>query len=103
LAIEPACIEAICRRFDEAKLALFSPKDIERGSFCVIDRRGQEASIPLVTVSVAVVPVEASRTGDHPGALAQMAASLKRKVKEMTAASGRSAYLFERRRFRSQS
>jgi diguanylate cyclase (GGDEF)-like protein len=101
--IEVARVKAICRRFDEAKLALFNPRDAERGSFNSIDRRGQEASIPLVTVSVAVVPVQAAQTAEHPGALAQMAASLKRKVKEMTAASGRSAFLFERRRSRSQS
>ena len=34
----------------------------------------------------------------HPSLLAQMAASLKRKVKETSTASGKSAFLFERRR-----
>jgi len=102
-AVEPQEVEALCRRFDEAKLALFSPQDIERGSFRTMDRRGQEVVIPLVTLSVAVVPVEAVQTPDHPAALAQMAASLKRKVKEMTAQSGNSKFLFERRRCRRES
>jgi diguanylate cyclase (GGDEF)-like protein len=103
VVVAPALIDAdrvsaLCQEFDSAKLDLFSAEDIERGSFPANDRRGQEYSVPLVTLSVAVVPTAAARNDDHPGALAQIAASLKRKVKEMTAVSGKSAFLYERRR-----
>jgi diguanylate cyclase (GGDEF)-like protein len=93
-------VEALCRQFDLAKIDLFSPEDVERGFFRAIDRRGQEVEVPLVTLSVAVIPCDAVQSADHPGAFAQMAASLKRKVKEMTSASRRSEFLFERRKLR---
>jgi diguanylate cyclase (GGDEF)-like protein len=99
-AIEPDNIAAICRAFDEAKRDLFTPPDIERGVFLATDRRGNRVSVPLVTLSVAVVPSKSVHSADHPGALAQMAASLKRKVKEMTAETHQSAFLFERRKLR---
>jgi diguanylate cyclase (GGDEF)-like protein len=96
-AVDPEAVRAICRQFDAAKVELFASEDVTRGSFRAVDRRGQEVSVPLVTLSVAVVPVEAVQTSEHPGALVQMAASLKRKVKEITTASRASAFLFERR------
>jgi diguanylate cyclase (GGDEF)-like protein len=99
-AVTTEKVASLCGQFDLAKCDLFEAADIERGTFVAVDRRGQEVSVPLVTLSIAVVPVEAAQTADHPGALAQMAASLKRKVKEMTAASRKSAFLFERRRLR---
>ena len=99
-AVEAERVAALCGQFDLAKLELFSAADVERGSFLATDRRGQEVAVPLVTLSVAVVPVESVQSAEHPGALAQMAASLKRKVKEMTAEGRRSAFLFERRRLR---
>ena len=94
-------VEALCRQFDLEKIEFFDPGDVERGFFRATDRRGQEVEVPLVTLSVAVVPCDAMRSTEHPGALAQMAASLKRKVKEMTTNSRKSEYLFERRRPRS--
>jgi diguanylate cyclase (GGDEF)-like protein len=47
--------------------------------------------------ALAVVPMERAAPENHPGELGQLAASLKRKVKELTAECGRSAYLIERR------
>jgi diguanylate cyclase (GGDEF)-like protein len=99
-AVSAASVEALCRQFDAAKVAMFDPVDVERGHFRATDRRGQDVEVPLVTLSVAVVPCEAVQSADHPGALAQMAASLKRKVKEMTTSSRRSEFLFERRTLR---
>lgn len=93
-------VGTLCRQFDRAKIEMFDPADVARGFFRATDRRGQEVEVPLVTLSVAVVPCEAAQTADHPGALAQMAASLKRKVKEMTTASRKSEFLFERRGLR---
>ncbi len=97
-AVAAESVAALCRQFDLAKLEMFDPMDVERGHFRATDRRGQEVEVPLVTLSVAVVPCEAAQSADHPAALAQMAASLKRKAKEMTAASRKSGFLFERRR-----
>ena len=99
-AVEPEQLETLCGHFDAHKLALFDPADVQRGHFCAVDRRGQEVTVPLVTLSVAVVPGASVQSADHPGALAQLAASLKRKVKETSAASGKSSFLFERRRLR---
>jgi diguanylate cyclase (GGDEF)-like protein len=98
--VEAARVQDLCAQFDLAKLELFEREDVERGYFRATDRRGQEVSVPLVTLSVAVVPCDSAQSAEHPGALAQMAASLKRKVKEMTTAEGRSAYLFERRKLK---
>jgi len=95
--VDPEAVRAICKQFDAAKAELFDADDLKTGHFRAVDRRGQEVSVPLVTLSVAVVPVEAVQSAEHPGALVQMAASLKRKVKEITAAQRASAFLFERR------
>ena len=99
-AVAAEGVEALCRQFDSARMEMFDPADVERGYFRATDRRGQEVEVPLVTLSVAVVPCAAVQSADHPAALAQMAASLKRKVKEMTTASRKSGFLFERRRLR---
>jgi len=99
-ACDQALLQELCAEFDLQKLALFEPGDIEHGYFRATDRRGQEVMVPLVTLSVAVVPGASVQSADHPGALAQLAASLKRKVKEQSAATGKSSFLFERRRLR---
>jgi len=99
-ACDPALLQELCAEFDLQKLALFEPGDIEQGHFRATDRRGQQVNVPLVTLSVAVVPGASVQSADHPGALAQLAASLKRKVKEQSAATGKSSFLFERRRSR---
>jgi diguanylate cyclase (GGDEF)-like protein len=90
-------VEAACRAFDQEKRALFESRDLTLGCFASLDRQGREIAVPLVTLSIAAVSREVVEA-DHPGVLAQMAASLKRKVKQVTASTGRSAFLFERRR-----
>jgi diguanylate cyclase (GGDEF)-like protein len=90
-------LEAACRAFDQDKRTLFESRDLTLGCFASLDRQGREIAVPLVTLSIAAVSREVVEA-DHPGVLAQMAASLKRKVKQVTASTGRSAFLFERRR-----
>jgi diguanylate cyclase (GGDEF)-like protein len=90
-------VEALCRAFDQEKRSLFESRDLALGCFTSLDRQGREIAVPLVTLSIAAVSREVVEA-DHPGVLAQMAASLKRKVKQVAAATGRSAFLFERRR-----
>jgi diguanylate cyclase (GGDEF)-like protein len=93
-------VREICRRFDVEKRELFETSDVGRGYFSAIDRVGKTINVPLVTLSVAVLQGDIIQDMEHPGALAQAAASLKRKVKESTAREGASGFLFERRRFR---
>src|SRR5262249_442941 len=56
--VDPAGVAKLCAQFDAGKLDLFDPHDVERGYFRATDRRGQEVSVPLITLSVAVVPSE---------------------------------------------
>ena len=98
--VERDSVESLCHQFDLAKIDLFDSGDLARGCFRAKDRGGKEVEIPLVTLSVAVVPCGAVRSAEHPGALAQLAASLKRKVKQMTSVSRKSEFLFERRKLR---
>ncbi len=94
-------VASICSEFDRERRELFEPSDLKRGYFVAVDRQGRTVNVPLVTLSVAVVQGEIVQAMEHPGALAQVAASLKRKVKETTAREGKSSFLFERRRFQS--
>lgn len=101
--VTPEAAQALCEQFDAARAELFDPGDVQAGCFQAMDRTGRTVSVPLVTLSLAVVWGDMVQDAAHPGALAQLAASLKRKVKETTAATRRSAFLFERRRLRSAS
>jgi EAL domain-containing protein (putative c-di-GMP-specific phosphodiesterase class I)/GGDEF domain-containing protein len=96
---ETDLVAGICAEFDRERRELFEPSDLKRGYFVAVDRQGRTVNVPLVTLSVAVVQGEIVQAMEHPGALAQVAASLKRKVKETTAREGKSSFLFERRRF----
>jgi diguanylate cyclase (GGDEF)-like protein len=96
LVVEQA-LERICRVFDEARLARFDPIDRERGFFVASDRRGRRVEVPLVTLSLAVIDSRHLAGDIHPAHLAQIAASLKARVKGITEAGRRSGFAFERR------
>jgi EAL domain-containing protein (putative c-di-GMP-specific phosphodiesterase class I)/GGDEF domain-containing protein len=95
---EEAAIARACARFDRERLAFFAEEEARSGCFQAADRRGEIASVPIVTLSVAVIPVDRVGRTSHPGALSELAASLKRKVKELSLAERRSSFLVERRR-----
>jgi diguanylate cyclase (GGDEF)-like protein len=97
--VDTALVQEICTQFDREKRELFELADLQRGYFVAIDRKGNTVNVPPVTLSVAIVQGEVIQEMEHPGALAQLASSLKRKVKENTAREGTSGFLFERRRF----
>ncbi len=90
-------LERVCKDFDQEKRKLFDPQSLRNGSYKAITRAGVEAEVPLVTLSLATITSDRIGTGFHPGALGQIAASLKRLTKQHSAESGRSSYLFERR------
>lgn len=96
--IPESTLEFICREFDRRKRAYFAPEDLERGFYIANDRQGDEVRVTPVTLSLAVMPRQRFESRViHPARLSSAAASLKKKVKAMTAQSARSGYLVERR------
>ncbi|HYI00954.1 bifunctional diguanylate cyclase/phosphodiesterase [Hyalangium sp.] len=95
--VEPGALEAICRRFDEEKRSLFDASDLERGYFEATDRKGLSVQVPPVTLSLAVLDSRKMGGSVHPASLSSLAASLKKKVKELAANTRASAFMFERR------
>lgn len=82
---------SICRDFDEQKRALFTEQDFARGFYPAINRQGIQVNVPLVTMSVAVVPGTVDGPQRHPRDLGEIAARLKRRIKarnDQTRASG---------------
>lgn len=88
---EPLCQE-IVRRFSEAVARLHPEEDRQRGFYLAKSRRGQVRQVPLLAVSIGVVPVV--RTFSHIAALGSAAAEVKRLAKEQE----RSSYFIDRRR-----
>ncbi|MFW5717880.1 MAG: bifunctional diguanylate cyclase/phosphodiesterase [Spirochaetota bacterium] len=91
-------IAALCERFDEEKRRFFNESDWCRGYYESTNRRGATERVPLVTLSVAVLSSENFDQPPHPGQLGIAVSALKRKVKMTNASTGRSGYLFDRRR-----
>lgn len=89
-------IETVCKKIIEnfnALIPLFlNEKDIEAGYFSSVDRRGNRQTFPLTSLSIAVVLCTPGRYR-HYGEVAETAAQLKHKVKEISG----SAYLIDRR------
>jgi EAL domain-containing protein (putative c-di-GMP-specific phosphodiesterase class I)/GGDEF domain-containing protein len=90
-------LEMVCTAFDEEKRGLFSTEDFCRGCYEAETRTGERCTVPLVTLSLAVVESRRLPGEVHPGLLVEVAASLKKKVKQITAREGRSFYFFDRR------
>ncbi|MEI6128172.1 MAG: diguanylate cyclase, partial [Pseudomonadota bacterium] len=93
-------MEALCRTFDHAKLDLFKHSDIERGYFEANDRQGNPIRMPLVTVSLAVIDSSSIWADPHPALFSECAASLKKKVKQITYLSGKSGFSYEQREYK---
>ncbi len=92
-------LEAVCSDFDERREELFPREDVERGSFLAVNRAGKEESVPLVTLSLAVVSSENFRRPPHPGRIGQVVAYLKHRVKAVNAETRRSGFLIDRRTY----
>ena len=95
--IAPEALQRICDEFDRQKLSSFNTADAERGEFRAVDRVGRESFMPLTTLSLAAISGSQVAPGTHPALLSQIAASLKKKTKQHSRASGKSSVLFERR------
>ncbi|MCC6466201.1 MAG: GGDEF domain-containing protein [Planctomycetes bacterium] len=97
-AVSPEALARICREFDEKKLDLFNALDRDQRWFAATDRAGKSTRVPLTTLSLAVIGNDRLDQKPHPALLAQIAASLKKRVKGETKARGQSGYCFEQRR-----
>ena len=90
-------LDICCKTYDSEKLGLFKTIDIKRGFMEVNDRQGYPIKTPLVTMSMAVITSNNVWHEPHPALFSEVAASLKKKVKQMTNETGKSGFMFERR------
>ena len=83
----------IVRCFDERVRTVYDEADRERGYIVRVDRQGVERQLPIVTVSIGIVPVAAARFAD---AIAVSRAAAE--VKEIAKRRERSSWALDRRR-----
>ncbi len=80
----PERVEGVCREiirnFDAAAPLLYDPEARNRGYIIGVDRRGQPASFPLLSLSIVVVS-SARRPFSHPGEIAQRSVVAKKQAK----------------------
>jgi diguanylate cyclase (GGDEF)-like protein len=88
-----ALCQTIIARFDREIRRLYPAEDLERGFIIVANRRGQEESFPIMTISIAVVDNTDGRFTNYLE-IGEIAAQLKRRAK----ASEGSVFLINRRR-----
>jgi EAL domain-containing protein (putative c-di-GMP-specific phosphodiesterase class I)/GGDEF domain-containing protein len=100
--VEEDGLARICAEFDRRRLGLFREEHVQDEGYCVLDRQGQRRCCSLVTLSLAVVTHQAFvGPRPHRARLAAVAASLKKRLKEESSRHGRSAFMYERRRYNS--
>jgi GGDEF domain-containing protein len=98
-AVDAAALEAVCTDFDAERLRFFPQEDIDRGYYVAENRRGEQARIPLVALGTGVIGKDNFRRRPHPGRLAQVAALLKPRLRDVIHRTGSSTFLFERRTY----
>ena len=84
--------ETIIREFDAMVPQLYNEQDRARGYLIHLDRKGQEAKVPFLSISIALVTNELQPL-THPGQIAELGAELKAYAKQFD----RSLYVKERR------
>ncbi len=84
--------QKIIEEFDKKIPEFYDPEAREQGFIETLNREHKPEKFPFVSISISIVTNE-NKSIDHPAQVAQIAAELKRKVKE----SGKSAYLKDRR------
>ncbi|MDU0459390.1 MAG: diguanylate cyclase [Geobacteraceae bacterium] len=91
------CAEAVCqtiiRHFDLIVLDLFDEETKKRGYYPGSNRKGEKEDVPLLSVSIAVVPLDMPKLL-HAAKVAEVAAELKKMAKE----SNGSRYVVDQRR-----
>lgn len=92
-------LEKLCYLFDKCRLEFFSSSHIKQGYYYAVDRQGEKIKIPLISMSIAAITEKNFKNIPHPGQLGQVAAMLKKQVKQKNREQGKSNYLFDRRRY----
>ena len=92
-------LEDLCDLFDKRKQDFFSGDHFKQGYYFAVNRQGEKISVPLLSVSIAVVTNENFSGVPHPSQLGQIAAMLKAQVKIQNRESRRSGFLFDRRKY----
>ncbi|MFH0976349.1 MAG: bifunctional diguanylate cyclase/phosphodiesterase [Spirochaetota bacterium] len=92
-------LEKLCIIFDKRRNDFFSPSHAKHGYYYAIDRKGEKTAIPLISLSIAVITEKNFQRVPHPRQLGQIAAKLKKQVKIRNRQSGKSSFIFERRRY----
>ncbi len=95
--VDDDAVRRLCEAFDREKMALFREEHVRQGYMDIRDRQGNSFRAPLSTISIAIVDSRRVWVDPHPALFSVVAASLKKKVKEMTREAGRSGFLFEQR------
>ncbi|HEV7765402.1 MAG TPA: EAL domain-containing protein [Thermoanaerobaculia bacterium] len=94
-SIDSAAVALLCAAFDEAKRVLFDEETLLAREFWAEDRRGVRSSVPVTTLSIAVVPTAQLGRSAHPALLAQIAAALKKRAKVLSSQRGCSSFVLE--------
>ena len=89
----PLICQEVIKLFDSRIPSHYEPEDRERGYIVSTDRQGNINHFPIMSISIAVVH-NTYREIDHPGKVAQIAAEIKKYVKNMPG----SNFMFDRRR-----
>jgi GGDEF domain-containing protein len=89
---EQAC-QTIIANFNVIVSDLFGDDDKNRGYYVALDRKGEEQKIPLLGISIAVIPTDNPQVF-HAGKVAEVAAELKKLAKK----SNESCYVVHRRK-----
>jgi diguanylate cyclase (GGDEF)-like protein len=89
---EPVC-QTIINNFSGVASDLFGESEKKKGYYVAKDRSNQEQKIPLLSISLAIVPTNTPYI-QHPGKVAEVAAELKKLAKK----SSGSAYVVDRRK-----
>ena len=78
--VESVC-QTIISHFDMIVLDLFDDETKRRGNYFGTNRKGEKENIPLLTVSIGVVPMNMAKL-QHAAKVSELAAELKRRAKE---------------------
>lgn len=89
--------EQVCKivisHFDQIVQTLFDEQTKQQGYYPALNRKGQEEHIPLLAISIAIVPMDSSGI-THAARVAEVAADLKKLAKQNDA----SSYVIDRRK-----
>lgn len=85
--------KTVISHFDQIVQTLFDEQTKQQGHYLALNRKGEEEYIPLLAISIAIVPMDSSGI-THAARVAEVAAELKKLAKQNTG----SSYVMDRRK-----